>query len=630
MGAVRWPKEGNPLYPLPPDYHRLGAEGQRLARLNALRLQETPEDLVNAWAFFRSYYLQPPEARWYKRWKPSPAAHYLMIQDLGTYSFSTYLAPRAFSKSTLMQEAAMLLMLTHQDYSVVLVLATGKKIRKAMRRIMQQFERNPRIQEDFVPEWGEPLRPPRGVRPWGVDLIELPNGSMLEGLSAQGALRGDRPDLLILDDPEYDEDEGTDITRLMEDFENLLFATILPMLEEGCPLFWIGTALPRSYIWHVVTGSDPRFQHINRKRLTIEAPDGTPIWPEKWDRQTIADLRMRYGESKFQQEYMNNPTAGSDRIFVLHPYLHFYSVEGTPEKELDPFQSRAIIRWRERTGGTDDKYALVERPFGEWARELYRIACVDFIRKPSQTSDYACVQVMGFDRNDTLWLLDSYLDRVRTNTLIQIVWGLCQKWQLRVIGAEAESVQAEMADQMATLIGQWSEGRGVIPRVIPIKYAKRSLHNTDAPTQISKPERIAGLEWRFTSFRIRFPEHRRTEPAIATLLHQVENFTLDLGLLRFDDALDTLAMQQYVVHRPGSARRREPTVHRPLEALKEGRLLDELGLPYVFRLDPSELTLDLYKQVQKKRREVEPEEEDHKEVIAWPPKSQLAISMFHR
>jgi len=643
MGAVRFQRQDNPLYPLPPDYNSLSVEGQRQARLNALRLQDTPDDLVHAWAFFRHYYLEPKEAGWYKRWKPSPPAHYMMIRDLGQYSANVYLAPRAFAKSTLLDEVGgLLLPLTRPDFYTALLKATGKKVRKSMRRLVRQLGRNRRLNDDFKPEFGEFLKPKRGARPWGVDLYELPHGSMVEGLSAQGALRGDRPDLLVPDDPEYDDEEGSDVTRVMEDFETLLFATLLPMLEEGCPLFWIGTAIPRSYIYYIVTGDDPRFQYFNRKRLTIYAPDGSPLWEAKWDGQTVEDLRARLGESKFQQEYMNNPTSGADRVLVLHPKLGVYRVTGgSPEKEDDPFQSHAVIRWYERSAdessdrsdrsdrydhcGRYDHYIEEHRPFGEWVSTLYRLITVDFIRRPSSTSDFACAQVMGFDRKDVLWLLDSYLARVGTTKLIEVVWRLAQRWRVRLIGAEAIAFQSQFVDQMAARIAMLAAGSRIVPRVVPIKYAKRGLYNTDAPTQIDKGERIAGMEWRFQQHRIRFPEHRRREFPIAQLFYQTEQFTRDLSLLRHDDAIDTLAMHQYVVRRQGVSRARGPRVIRPLEALKNGQLFDaELGTPLILAIPPEKVTPDLYREVRQKQYELAGVPSEPPEISLW---SSLPMSM---
>ena len=52
-------REGNPFWPLPPDYADLNHDSKRLARLNAVRMQGNPELAVCSWQFFCDYYLKP-------------------------------------------------------------------------------------------------------------------------------------------------------------------------------------------------------------------------------------------------------------------------------------------------------------------------------------------------------------------------------------------------------------------------------------------------------------------------------------------------------------------------------------------------------------------------------------------
>jgi len=51
----------NPWYPLPKDYPELTPEGQKQARLAALRRQDTPLEFVAAWDLFRRLYLMTTE-----------------------------------------------------------------------------------------------------------------------------------------------------------------------------------------------------------------------------------------------------------------------------------------------------------------------------------------------------------------------------------------------------------------------------------------------------------------------------------------------------------------------------------------------------------------------------------------
>lgn len=599
--AVRFPRQGNPMYPLPPDYPTLSEKGKRLARLNALSLQETPDDLVMGWSFFRRYYLEPKEAEWYKRWRPSPPLHYVMVRSLAQYSLNAWAAPRSFSKTTVVREVIMYLMLTRNRFSTTLVQATDRKTAKSLAAIKRQLEVNPLILADF----GE-LKGRKGTRPWSTDLLELPNGSMLEGLSIRStALRGERPDLLVIDDPEYDDETASDPLATLEEFDRLLFKTLMPMMEEGTSTFWIGTMISRrSFLWQIVEGDDPRFRLWNRQLISILDNNNNSVWPEKWDRSAIEDLRSKIGESEFQSEYMNRPGSSGERILKIHPILCTYTVDGTPEKEESPLISACPIVWK--VGVKNDSeidYVEHRMEFGRHISNLYRMMTVDYARKQTRRSDYSCAMVMGFDREDTLWVLDGFHGKVGEDAFMRIIWDLAQRWQVRVIGSEAVSVQEGLTNRLAAFVAASGAGQLIIPRVVPIRYVRRMLRGDAPPSRMSKPERIAGLEWRFNTYRIRLPWHRKTEPLFRELYHQIEYFTMDMRLLEHDDALDTLAMHQHLLRRQGASKTDEVVnLKTPAQLLQEGELLDpKTGVPHMTGLMADELTSELVSAVRSSR-----------------------------
>jgi hypothetical protein len=65
------------------------------------------------------------------------------------------------------------------------------------------------------------------------------------------------------------------------------------------------------------------------------------------------------------------------------------------------------------------------------------------------------------------------------------------------------------------------------------------------------------------------------------LFQQIEDFTSDLNLLEHDDAIDTvLGMAQYIV-RPRSMMGDDGGVKTPEDYLKQGKLVDETGMPLI-------------------------------------------------
>lgn len=604
MQLVRYQREGNPLYPLPPNYADLPPAEQRSARLNAVCLQQTPEDLVTAWAFFRKYYLSGKEARWYKKGKAleSPPLHYQMVHDLATYDCTAWAAPRGFAKSVVMREIIMLLALTRPGFSICLIVSTDKKARKALNLIRRQFVRNKRIMEDFGT-----LQMKKGEGLWNTQIMELPNGSTIEGISINGSFRGERPDLILVDDPEYDEDEDSETDKLIVDFETTTFNTLMGSLEEGCAIFWIGTRHNRrTFLYAITEGHDPRFRMWKTRVIPCVLPNGETTWPAKWTKEWVAHLKLRMG-SAFDAEMQGQPGSTGDRLLKIHPKLCMYRVEGGhPEREELPLASTAEVVYQ--AGIKDDQIRYLEnrQPFGEWAKTLYRVMLIDHARTVKGTSDESCVMVMGFDRFDTLWVLDVYLRRCTKAELFRVVFDMMVRWDIRIIGSEAISVEEETTNQLAAYISEMTTGARFIPKVIPIKYAKPSVKGRASPRQMTKSDRIQGLEWRFNMFRIRLPEHRRSEYPVSQLFHQIENFTPDLSLLRHDDAVDTLAMHQHlgIYRRRGAGFRDTPNLQSPREALIAGQLTDEAtGIPHVFSIPPEGWDPRLMHEIRKQRLE---------------------------
>lgn len=611
---VRIPKENNPCYPLPANYDELSPAGQRLSRLNALQLQAstdgTPQDMVYAWSFFRTYYLSHEKALWYKRLKQSPPMHYQIPHDMGQYSANAWAAPRSFAKSTVCNEVAMMLALTRPNFSILIIRATAAKSRKNMARIKRQLEENPRIVEDFGT-----LKPPRGARVWSTEMLELPNGSTIEGSSVNSALRGDRPDFILIDDPEYDEDEEKEgrASQLIEDFEKRLFKTILGMLDDGAGIFWIGTLISRkSFLYHICKGDDPRFESWNRRVLSVIMPDGSLLWENKWDAQAIRDRKARLGETAFNSEMMNNPGSGSDKTLYIHPELCVYRVDGGPERERDPFSSTATLRHREGVRHDDDlDYVDRVESFGPWAKTLYRVALVDYAPTISPSSDYSCVQILGFDRTDTLWVLDGFLGKIRSDELERKIWDLAFRWKVKLIGVEAVSLQKHLADRIAFHFAKMGDTTGFRPKVIPVKY----------PGRESKGERICGLEWRFNQYRIKYPVHRKNEFWASQLFFQTENFTPDLTLLQHDDGIDTVAMHQYVVRRSGSSRTHQvENTKKATDFLLQGQLNDEItGVPFITGINLNQLTDDILDVLRKRLHT------DEEEAGSWNGQSPVLV-----
>ena len=538
----------NHLHPLPSDYLELTSSGQQEARLAVTRDHSTPTKFVEAWYLFRKLYLAPQGQGFYRGgFVESPDFHYQAVADLAQHGRNALAAPRGTAKSTVIgAEIPIFLALTRPYFPISLCLPTDKLVESRFDIIINQLTQNSLIIEDFGVQ-----KPQRGNAIWNHHLISLNCGSKIEGFSVLGRKRGARPQLFLLDDPENDPDSDsqTSAQLVLEKFEKMLFRQIIPMLEQGSAIFWVGTLINRrSFLYRAICMDDSRFQYWNRVLLeAIKYNSGgkgktSVLWDEKWPADVLDARRKEIGDAAFHAEYLNDPVSETERVLVIKPRRNEYTVEESVGSEIsyldDPFHSNAQVVWHSRVSETDS-YEEQRQPFNDWVNSLFRITAVDYATGLNQFNDYSCIATMGFDTRNILWLLDLWQGRTVQSVLTQKIYQQARKWQVKAIGVEAVAMQVWFADAVRMYVEQqeavWK------PRVLDVKY----------PHGVTKADRIVGLEPRFAQGNIKYPAHLKEKYPWSHLYSQTRDFTLDLALLPFDDAIDTVSMSQYIVHARG-------------------------------------------------------------------------------
>ena len=627
----------SPYGVLPPNYPQLGEEGKRAARLNAVMLQDTPEDQVRAWNFFCDYYLgrqsggepRVPRNMFYRRLRIPPPFHSGMIWDMADHDRCVYAVVRSGAKTTVLQSRVIHRILTTPEFRVLVVVSTDTRVKKWLGEIMKQLTQNPRIKEDF----GD-MKPMKGEGLWSHHIIVLRNGANITGIPVGSQMLGERPDFVVIDDAEYDPDSPVkgikDTNRISSQLDNLMFSVIDPMLDDYRPgetptgLFMIGTFLHRgAYIYHMVmTEDDERFTNDRwrRKSLPIGEPfdpqtGKTPttwdtdwswrklLWPDKWNADWIEKKRRSMGPDAFNASYMCNPGAHDANLFTLDPTLSWYSITGGPHpsKLQDPLSSDAKLTWVEQVPKQRNELRTRSEPFGPWAGRLHRMITIDWARTHGPKADFAGVMVTGLDESLRLWLLHLWLGRVNDSELIDRMWRMATSWKVHVCGIEEPGLHHSLKEQFYARLKQISDESGWTPRPVLIKY----------PTGQDKGSRIANIQWRFHERGwVRLPRDLQTDPPYRALNEQIRDFTRDLSLLKHDDAIDMLGMTHYVPgRRMGQPLATTTQAKSPLEHIRAGELFDpRTGSCYLSGVDACELTLDDWALIERYQEEQEKQE----------------------
>jgi len=574
---LRFPRVGNPHYPLPPDYETLSPEGQRLARVNAVSLRETPEDYVWSWHFFREYYLKPEESMFYLEPAPSSKFHYDLAYFRGAYPRNVILAPRGSAKSTVVGTEFILLdALAGPRTPTLLVLAKDAFVEQRFAKLMIQLEHNPRIFDDFGA-----VRPTRGqAGTYNKHCIMLPSGVEIYGESIQSITRGYRVKFLLFDDVEYDPTDPASNDKLRGLFRDKFRAIFLPMLRKGSSVYVIGTGHRRDLlVYHMAhTKDDPTFTgpEWNRRIYTAKGPSGL-LWEGGLPQDFLDTQALALGD-KFSAEYMNDPQSATEPALVVDPALCEYEVEGNPQA---PLTSEAPTRWndchREPSGAV--RQAERTAPFREVLGGMTRFITIDLALTQGPDSDFSVVHVMGLDRLNQLWSLEVWGGKVRQGILLDKAWALAEKWGVRMIGTEDVGIHQEMIAQLIDKAALLREQRGASPGIVRIKYVQ----------EIRKGPRICSMGWRFRRGLVKLPRHLAGDAHVAELYRQIKLATPDLALLVHDDYVDTMAMACEMVQGTTPQRERFAPPESPEARIVRGEYTDEAGIPHYLRIDPDNL-----------------------------------------
>jgi hypothetical protein len=561
----------NAMYPLPPDYADLTEDGQRLARVNACCLRRDPEEYVTSWAFFRQAYLEvTPEGFFYKRRKASPPAHSQMVWDMAAYGRNVHVAPRGSAKSTVIgKEIPIKEALTRPFCAELLVLAIHPMVEQRFATFQKQFTDNEYIINDF----GR-MRPKHGQGKWSLTELSLANGATIRGVSVDGAKRGERPDMIILDDPEYDPDHPGQETSLRENLESLLFHQLLPMLDTDDQVFeWVGTLLNcRSALYAAAKGDDPRFKFFNRRIYSSSHVDDATgqtvyFWPQKWDAEALETKRQELGDLAFQAEYQNDPISDKDRAFHIHDDFDTYTL------------AEDKVYFKSAPDG-----ALTTLNAREWLETMGRVFTVDLRHNIQSTSDFDGILSVGIDHRGTWWILDLFLGRVTGERIMSEAWRMGLIWHPQVVGIESVAGQTYFTQWFDSNVAKGTfgpSGSTWRPRCVwPIRY----------PHKLSKEQRINALVPRFANHRIRMPAHLKGHWPMSELWRQVCLYTPDGLSLDHDDAIDMLAMVPYCPRPTVTGELEPPETTDAYDQLMQGNATDpKTGLPYTSGLDISQI-----------------------------------------
>lgn len=626
------PEEGNPYYPLPPDYPTLTPEGQRQARINGCRqwlIKEpyTPAGrrrrgiaLVAAVRLFDTYYLHPdPDTGFDPLFYdmpplPTPQFHWDIVRMWGENPRNVAIAPRGSAKSMTCRKATITRLLTCPSYSITYCTSTNDNAKETGQIIKTQCYENSRIFDDFAqePEFGGRILPRHGIAPKGTEHFYLNNKARLRSISVESRARGGRPRRFILDDPEYDEKTPDSVDRLFSHMERFVEKVMLPMvMREGSGVDWLATFVTkRHFAWSAIatstdslgrtTARNSKFNGWSRLvvRAAYENTDGslTSCWEDMWPssleaknanpewagRISLPEVRDLVGPLVWFSEYQAKPgETGLSTFGELTEEKHGYTLSSIDEAfSINPRKSSTIITWKQRDPSSPS--ALVERSqqMYEFLADARLFMCIDNSYTHTASSDFKVAMLFALKPDNLLFVLDLWSGQKPESVLITNAFRIADRWRCPLIAPEvvkgAYALYYNLRDHCTTRATK-DLGFDHTPTIHPLKVGFAS-----------KNQKVATLTTRFEYGLLKLPMSLRLSSPWSNLFHQIEACNLDredCGLEK-DDHIDTLAMSTFIVKgRIASPTPEQPQERDVIKLLREGTLTTPDGTPLILGLD---------------------------------------------
>ncbi|MBR0546353.1 MAG: hypothetical protein IIW99_09095 [Treponema sp.] len=145
-----------------------------------------------------------------------------------------------------------------------------------------------------------------------------------------------RPDLIVIDD--VLKDDATNSPTQRNKIHRWLKRVVFNLGKKAF-IIWVNTIFhnddPISRLCRELEAGD--LVNWIAVRLACIRADGTPLWPEYWDLQSLEDKKKTIGVSAFSTEYMNEPLADEERIIQLEWIDEFRYTELPPRNRLQFF-----------------------------------------------------------------------------------------------------------------------------------------------------------------------------------------------------------------------------------------------------------------------------------------------------
>ncbi|MFB3101058.1 MAG: hypothetical protein ACE1ZM_06405, partial [Gammaproteobacteria bacterium] len=303
-------------------------------------------------------------------------------------------APRLHAKSTAITHTYTLMMLLSREKSFCLIVSSTESLAiEFLGDIKAELEENAALRQRF------------GIKAFlkekETNVVCLMNDGHKFRIQVKGSeqkvrglkWRGKRPDLIICDDLEGDEQVMNPERR--EKFRKWFMNALVPCGSDNCWIRIVGTILHLDSMLNRLIGDN------TWKHLFYEACDGdfnNLLWPEKFSKERLLEIRAGFEAQNnldgWAQEYLNQPIATGSTYFNKDYFFDF------------------------------DRDSA-----GNWIRpNLEFYAAADFAISEKEKADYTVIMVAGVDPDGYIHIVDVRRGRWDTEAIVEELISTQKMW----------------------------------------------------------------------------------------------------------------------------------------------------------------------------------------------------------
>ena len=310
-------------------------------------------------------------------------------------------------------------------------------------------------------------------------------GAAVRGLS-WGAKR---PDLVIIDDPQDEEDARSE-TVTASDWD--WFLSDVYFLGQASRIFIIGNNLGERCIMECIMRNSERLKFTARK-IPILDSKGKPAWPEKWPLKAIEKERLEFA------------VLGKTDLWYRNKMCECISPDSQKFKK--------------------EYFRYYDTPPDTRTMNIY--TTVDLAISQKANADYSAIVTVGVNAEGHWFVLDVEYGRYDPSTTMDAVFSAVQKWRPLSVGIEVVAYQAALQHFLEKEMPK----RGIFFRITPLKAERK------------KELRIDSIQPRFAVGTVWFKSG-------AVWLQEIESELLAYPHGARDDVIDALAYVEQMSTEP--------------------------------------------------------------------------------